>query len=819
MPQSPEFITAFAAARRAAIAVDFAHLNPEQREATLTTEGPLLILAGAGSGKTTVLINRIGNLIRYGRGSDCGDVPDFVDVDDLRFLEDYAANPTADARGRVRELCAVEPCEPWRVIAITFTNKAAGELKSRLEDMLGSTAREVWAMTFHSACVRILRRDIEKMGYGRDFIIYDSADSQSVMKRVMREVGIDEKQVTAKSVLGAISRAKDTGMLAADFADEANKGYDTMKKIIARCYIEYEKRLRDANALDFDDLILTAVRLLERDAECREYYQNRFRYVLVDEYQDTNSLQYKLASLIAGGRRNICVVGDDDQSIYKFRGATVENILGFERQYAGAEVVRLERNYRSTSPILQASNDVIQHNQSRHRKRLWTDRDAGDLPKLVTREDERDEARFVADTIIGGVADGGHWSDHVVLYRMNAQSNTFEYEFKRNNIPYKIYGGTGFFERAEVKDAMAYLCTVANPYDEAHLLRIVNTPTRGIGNTTLDVLGEMSMRTGEPLFELMRNAREHEELQKAADRLIRFVEMIDILRLVANAKPLDEFYDAMIEATGLIRALELKQTDENIARIENIRELKTNILNFMRENPNGNLAEFLTEIALYTDLDRDEDDPNHVAVMTMHSAKGLEFDTVFIVGAEDGIFPGTRAIGEPEEMEEERRLCYVAMTRAKRRLFFVNARRRMLFGRTEAHRTSCFVEEIDQTHLDRPTLPKFAGFDHFDADPETRGFAKPQYERRDTDFSRSVQIPQRKSASASRAKSAPITPSAPTVTFAVGDTVEHRAFGRGVIAAVTKTGGDALLDVDFDTAGRKRLMQKSASAYMTTINN
>jgi len=827
-----DFNKRFAAARRVAIARDFMHLNPEQREAVLKTEGPLLILAGAGSGKTTVLINRIANILQYGRGSDSDETPDFVTDDDLEALELYAATGDDSLRERARSLSIVDPCPPWRVIAITFTNKAAGELKSRLEDMLGAvSAREVWAMTFHSACVRMLRRDADRLGYGTNFVIYDTADSQSVLKRIIRDFGGDEKQFTPKLVHGRISHAKNEGIESREYAQEAEKGFDHTKKFIARCFAEYEKRCRAANAFDFDDLILQTVRLLRENEDVRLYYQQRFKYVLVDEYQDTNSIQYRLASLITNSDRNICVVGDDDQSIYKFRGATVENILGFEKQFKGTYVVRLERNYRSTSPILEAANDVISHNKSRHRKRLWTDTGSDVLPELVIREDERDEARFVAETIIDGVAAGSvSWRDHVVLYRMNAQSQTFEYEFKRHNIPYKIYGGTGFFDRAEVKDVIAYLCVIANPADDAHLLRIINTPARGIGDTTVDLLADTAAEAGVSIYDVIKNAEEHVILPRAMEKLGRFRALIEDLSECAAAKPLDEFYDELIEKTGLIRALEAKKNDENLTRIENIREVKSTVITFMRENPEGNLGDLLEQYALYTDLDRDTGAPDHVAVMTMHSAKGLEFDTVFIVGAEDGIFPGQRTIGEPEEMEEERRLCYVAMTRAKSKLFFVSTKRRMLFGRTTNNRTSSFVEEIDASHITRPKKTSiYAAFgpdyetvrdDWFDASRSTRGFARSRFSHEQQPFHPENRPPERRTPNQPK-KTASAQLDVAKQDFKVGDSVRHKAFGTGIVKAATPTGSpigsDILLEIEFDNVGTKRLMRNSVNAYMTKI--
>ncbi|MDD5937626.1 MAG: UvrD-helicase domain-containing protein, partial [Clostridiales bacterium] len=472
----------FCRARRAAIEGEFAHLNPEQRRAVLATEGPLLLLAGAGSGKTTVLINRVANLIKYGRGSDCDEVPGWVTEEDLAFLEDYAAHPAEAGKVRAERLCQVEPAVPWSILAITFTNKAAGELKERLERMLGPSAGDIWASTFHSACARILRRDIDRLGYSTSFTIYDTADSERVVKDILRDLNIDDKAFPPKSVLGYISRAKDAMQLAKDFAAECGKTGDYRLQRIAGIYTEYEKRLRSANALDFDDLIFQTVRLLRQDEEVRTYYQRKFRYVLVDEYQDTNNLQYQLASTLAGGYENFCVVGDDDQSIYRFRGATIENILSFENQYKGCRTIRLEQNYRSTGNILEAANAVIRNNQGRKGKELWTDHGDGDKVQLYTAMNQDDEAQYVAARILSGYSEGRHWKDFAILYRMNAQSRELEMAMKRNGIPYRIIGGTRFFDRAEVKDMLAYLCVINNPADDLRLQRIINNPPRGIGS-------------------------------------------------------------------------------------------------------------------------------------------------------------------------------------------------------------------------------------------------------------------------------------------------------------------------------------------------
>jgi DNA helicase-2/ATP-dependent DNA helicase PcrA len=808
------FTDRFIKARRSAIALDFSHLNDMQRQAVMTTEGPLLLLAGAGSGKTTVLINRIANLLRYGSGSDTDYVPEYFSQDDLNFLEEYVKHPSREWADRVRALCAVEPVEPWRMIAITFTNKAADELKARLERMLGPEANDVWAMTFHSACVRILRRDIDKLGYDRSFTIYDSSDSQSLMKRILKELELDDKTFPYRTVLNYISKAKDAMTTAEDFFASAQKSGDIRKKQIGRAYLEYTHRMKTANALDFDDLILFTVRLLTEHADVREYYQRKFRYVLIDEYQDTNNLQYLLASTLAGGHENICVVGDDDQSIYKFRGATIENILSFESQYKNARVIRLEQNYRSTCHILDAANDVISNNKGRKGKKLWTEKEEGDKLTLYVAPNEREEAQFVTSQIIADVAGGDKWDDHAVLYRMNAQSNQLEYAFKRSGVPYRIIGGTRFFDRAEVKDMLAYLCVISNPADDLRLMRIINNPPRGIGQVTLDTVQEIAATRNMPVYDVLKVSQNYGDLQKSAAKLHQFVNLIEDLRGQLEGLPLDSFYDYLLERTGYVRMLEAKATDENLTRIENVNELKTNIMSFIKETDGGTLFDFLNEIALYTDIDQYDRSADSVVMMTMHSAKGLEFPTVFIVGAEEGIFPGTRSIGEPEEMEEERRLCYVAMTRAKKKLFFTCARQRMIFGKTTAGKPSRFVEEVSSENIDKP-LP-FTHAVSYSFDDNGNG------ERRESGYRSGARLfnagkqdikpaPERQPL-----QNAPVS-AAPAASFSKGDVIKHKAFGRGLITDVQPTGGDALLEVAFDSVGTKRLMLKSAAAYMSKI--
>ena len=819
----------FCRLRRDAIALNYQNLNHQQCQAVLDTQGPLLLLAGAGSGKTTVLIHRVANLIRYGRGSDSPEVPEWVEPEDVEFLRAYVRRPDPAQANRADRLCALDPAPPWTILAITFTNKAAGELKERLERMLGPEARDVWAATFHSACVRILRRDIEKLGFPSSFTIYDTDDSQRVMKDCLKETGIDDKQFPPRSVLSAISRAKDQMQLSKDFALESRRSGDSRLERIAQLYTLYEKKLWEAGALDFDDIILHTVRLLEQDEQVRAYYQKKFRYVLVDEYQDTNNLQYRLTALLAGGWKNLCVVGDDDQSIYRFRGATIENILSFEKQYPECRTIRLEQNYRSTRTILTAANAVIRNNQGRKGKELWTAGENGELIQLYTAENENDEAQYVANVLLEDYRKGEPWNEHAILYRMNAQSNQLEVAFKRNGIPYRIIGGIRFFDRAEVKDMLAYLCVINNRQDDLRLRRIINNPPRGIGQATVDKAAAIAAREGLSLWEVISHPGDYEELKKSAARLGQFTDLIGQLSGLAGAMDLTEFYDQVVLRTGYGEMLKSKNDVESRTRLENVRELSTSIQNYLGEaEDTPSLAGFLDEIALYTDLDSHDPNEDAVVMMTMHSAKGLEFPVVFVVGMEEGIFPGTRCLGDPEEMEEERRLCYVALTRAKQRLYLTCAGRRMLFGRTNANLPSRFAEEIPPELMEQSGHSYHSRMsaweDDFDQRPRVTVFPRdqqPQWRRPEPPRPVGYYSPASSGASAGRGKPAAAAGSAggsaPAAGYAKGDLVDHKAFGRGMVLSVQKMGGDALLEIAFDKVGTKRMMLKSAGRNMKKV--
>ena len=798
-----QMLSRFVAARRSYIARQFSQLNPMQQEAVLTTDGPLLLLAGAGSGKTTVLINRIANLIRFGSASDSSLVPDTATEEDVMFLESLTDPISEYDRQRADYLCAVDPVAPWNIIAITFTNKAANELKDRLTAMLGPQGQDVWAMTFHSACCRILRRDAERIGLTQHFTIYDTTDSERIMRDIIRDMGLDDKTFPPKYVLSIISREKDKMTTPEKMIQRAEMTGDIRALHTARAYKTYQTRLKENNAVDFDDIILHTVRLLQENEDIRTYYQRKFRYCLVDEYQDTNHLQYLLTSLLAGGYENLCVVGDDDQSIYRFRGATIENILDFEKQYRGARVIRLEQNYRSTQSILNAANAVIAHNLGRKGKRLWTANGTGDLVTVYEASDEGTEANFVASRIISNRSKKIGLNEHAILYRTNAQSNALEYAFKRNGIPYKIIGGTRFFDRAEIKDMLAYLCVINNRADDLRLKRIINNPPRGLGTKTIETAERLSLAEGKALYDIVSDPYSYGPLEKPAMKLLQFTALIESLaELLDSGMSLPDFYDELLYRTGYAEMLELKPTEDNKTRLENVKELKSSILAYVENSEMPTLAGFLEEIALYTDIEQYNEGDEAVVMMTMHSAKGLEFPHVFLVGFEDGLFPGMRAIGDVEEMEEERRLCYVAITRAKETLTISHARQRMLYGRTNAAIASRFLREIPEELVVKKggytSAPRYSTFES-----ETN--------RRWNDYSAYTAKPAQPSYSIAS------TQKTTYLELNKGDMVHHAGFGKGMVLSVMKMGGDALLEIAFDQIGTKKLMAKTASAHMKKL--
>ena len=800
-----EFREKYIEARKKVVENDFAKLNPMQRKAVMATQGALLILAGAGSGKTTVLINRIANLLRYGKAGDSDEIPANASEDDIDVF----------LRGgdEARRLAALEPVEPWRILAITFTNKAAEELKTRLSAMLGEAGADVWASTFHSACVKILRRDAERLGFQSSFTIYDTADSQSLIKHILRDFDIDDKQFPPRSIQNEISRAKDEFCSPEEYYARAKASGDRYRLRIAEIYAEYSRRALAAGAMDFDDLIYYTVKLLNENEDVCQYWQRRFKYILIDEYQDTNKLQYMLASKLAEGWGNICVVGDDDQSIYRFRGATIENILQFENRYSDAVVIRLEQNYRSTQNILDAANAVISNNSERKGKNLWTANGAGEKVECRTVNDETGEAKYIVKKISEEYDRGRKrkLSDFAILYRMNAMSSPIEQELMRNSIPYRIIGGHKFYDRMEIKDAMAYLSVINNPSDKVRLMRIINTPKRGIGDTTVNNASQIADTLGVPLYEVFKTAENYELLKRSAVKLKSFTEMIDafISRLeeISPAELLAE----VLETTGYARSLKddpVKYED----RMENLNQLGANMTRYFEEDPEKTLGDFLEEVALMTDIDNYNQDADAVVLMTLHSAKGLEFPVVFMPGMEEGVFPGRQSMFSEAETEEERRLCYVGITRAKQKLYLTDAKQRMMYGSTNYNRPSRFLDEIPSDLLERSSDNPFFGHSSFSS------FGSGSGARDSSTFSaRSAQqgaysshsnnTVNRGFSGAGKSKSA----STVKLDFKPGDTVSHRVFGDGVVSRATPMGNDMLLEIAFQKVGTKKLMAKMAN--------
>ncbi len=774
--------TSFINAKQSALKKYFSRMNDMQQQAVFTVNGPLLVLAGAGSGKTTVIVNRIANMINFGNA--------FYDdsrngsSDDIDFLIDYANGKTDDF-DTLRDITAIEPVKPWNILAITFTNKAAGELKERLSAMLGEDALNITAATFHSACVRILRREIQCIGYSSDFTIYDSDDSQRMLKAIMAESDVSEKQFAPRAVLNEISMAKDKMLSPEDML--RNAGIDYRKKIIARLYSIYQTRMQTANALDFDDIILLTVKIFEQFPDVLEKYQKRYKYIMVDEYQDTNHVQFRLVSLLSKAHNNICVVGDDDQSIYKFRGANIENILGFENQFNGARVIRLEQNYRSTQTILDAANSVISHNAGRKDKSLWTEHEKGSPIYWYKAFDETDEANFIVKTISASFKKSGKYSNNAVLYRMNAQSNIIERCLVRAGIPYKVYGGIRFYDRKEIKDITAYMSFINNPSDMLRFRRIINEPKRGIGDATLALLEDMSRDLKISPLEIMHNAHEYGPLAKKATSLKNTAAIFDELIELAEVMPLDEFFDELLVKTGYAAYLK-SLGDEGAARLENVEELRSTIVSYMNETDDPSINEFLEEVALYTEADRDDGSEDRVTLMTVHSAKGLEFENVFITGLEDGIFPGSRSLDSEEDLEEERRLAYVAITRAKSRLYLTSAKQRLLYGQTQHNITSRFIREIGSELIEK----------HDNAAAKNTASSNTGSIAAVHSATLQQQLARNKIMSESAAH--------PFIEYSVGDRVTNKVFGEGTILSVTKTLNDAMLEVAFDKVGTKKVM-------------
>ncbi|HIZ20649.1 MAG TPA: UvrD-helicase domain-containing protein [Firmicutes bacterium] len=825
----PEWAQTFCRLRRQLMERDFSRMNDRQREAVFCTEGPLLILAGAGSGKTTVLVNRIANLVKYGKAYDSTATPPDVTPEEMALLEAAAEGTASPEQARqAAALCAVEPCEPWRILAITFTNKAAGELKERISRILGQeSGSEVQASTFHSFCARILRRDGERLGYSSHFTIYDTDDSRRLMKDCMKQLNIEEKTLGHKAILSEIGRAKD-GLLTPDEYKTA-AGYDARLRLVAEAYGLYQRRLKEADAMDFDDLLCQTVRLFQECPDVLQKYQRRFRYLMVDEYQDTNHAQYQFIGMLAAGSGNLCVVGDDDQSIYKFRGATIENILNFEHQFPGCAVIRLEQNYRSTGNILSAANAVIAKNQHRKGKTLWTENPDGNKLSLHTLDNEADEARFIADTIQDGVGEGRRYSDFAVLYRANAQHNVIEDALTESGVPYRIIGGHRFYDTKEVRDAMAYLRLLNNPDDEVALRRIINEPKRGIGDATVDKAAGIAAGLGVSVYEVIAHAADYPALSRAANKLRLFTDLMDRLREMAGDPEisLHLLYTTMLEATGYLAMWE-QAGPEEAGRVENLNELASSILRYEENSPEDfpELAGFLEEAALMTDVDNYDAGADSVVLMTMHAAKGLEFPVVFLPGFEDEIFPSMQSTFNPEELEEDRRLCYVAITRAKEKLYITNASSRMLYGSTSRNRPSRFLLDIPAEVVDGHTARSY------DAAYYAAGRTSVAHAgTTGGGFGRAVSVGRAEGGSVIGGSAFPAAGSArpldgggisagggaarcpsaaPPAHWKPGDLVSHKVFGAGKILSAVPMGNDTLLEIAFERVGTKKIMANFA---------
>lgn len=769
-------------------------LNAPQQDAITTINGPVSVLAGAGSGKTTAIVNRIAFMMQFGDAFYGESAP--LSAEEEAELKAYADGSKQPDANRLAELTAVNPVRGWNILAITFTNKAAAELKARLEGMLGEErAAEVWAATFHSACVRILRQHIDRLGYDTAFTIYDKDDSQRVIKACLEDpavsdpisgAGISEKAFPPKTLVNEISRAKDRLMTPEDMLAEAEGDFRRTK--IATVYAVYQERLKASNALDFDDIIALTVKLFRACPDVLEKYQNRCKYLLVDEYQDTNRAQYELIRLLSEGHGNLCVVGDDDQSIYKFRGATIENILSFEEQFPNCKVICLEQNYRSTKNILGAANSVIAHNENRKAKTLWTAGEDGDKIYWYKAQDQNDEASFIVDTVLDGVKSGGKYGDYAVLYRTHALSNSLERHLAQANVPYRIYGGLRFYDRKEVKDIVAYLCVIHNNNDLLRFSRIINEPKRSIGPQTLaDIMGIAGDLKISPI-EVLRTAGDYPVLQRKAASMRSIAKMFDQLTALSEELPLDQFYDVVLEKTGYAEMLKA-MGEEGEARLENVMELKTSIMNYLETTEEPSLNGFLEEISLYTDQDRADESQDAVTLMTIHAAKGLEYENVFLLGMEDGIFPNARCSDSQESLEEERRLAYVAITRAKKRLYVLSTNHRMLHGQTSRNFTSRFLKEIEPSYVEKHDSTVI-----------------PHSEMPDQPMTavHSITLQQQLAQAKQREKTVE------NLDFSAGDRVRHSVFGEGTVLSAESMAGDCLLEIAFEKVGTKKVLAKFA---------
>lgn len=799
-------------------------LNDRQKESVFTVNGPLLVIAGAGSGKTTVLVRRIAQIIKYGNAYADESVPEYITPEMLTAYEAALNFPPEAIKPILDDFITPTsaPCPPWSMLAITFTNKAANEIKERLTGMFDDpdVAKDIWAGTFHSVCMRILRRSAHVLGYKGELTIYDTDDTKKLVSQVMKDMNIDEKAFPIKTVAGEISRAKEKLLDPAAYAAEAKNSY--REKIYANIYEEYQKRLKDSGALDFDDIIMKTVELFDRDPETLRHFAGMFRYVCVDEYQDTNHAQFELCRRLASGHGNIMVVGDDDQSIYRFRGATIENILSFDSTYPAARVIKLEQNYRSTKTILEAANAVIGKNTGRRKKVLWTENDAGADIVLEECDNENGEARRIADTILKAVAEKKYtYRDFAVLYRVNAQSNAIERTFAKSAIPYRVCGGLRFMDRKEIRDVTAYLQVINNHSDRIRLRRIINEPKRKIGENTLAAVEAIADEQNISVFDVMKNAGEYAALSRAASVLIAFTDVIEKLTsMYSDGCPLDALVNNMLDLTGYRKMLEAAGEAEK-DRLDNVEEFISGVVEYMNNNEEPTLTGFLEENALVADVDKYDENADAVVMMTVHSAKGLEFPVAFLPGMEEGIFPGTQSLMDPAEMEEERRLAYVAITRAKKELVILHTNYRMLYGKTAHNSVSRFVQDIPAELIDDRTPVRYGA--GMSTDPYGDYADRPRtYISGGTAVGSSTERPRRNgsfvSAIPSRPRAAVETdkltvtrpvqaPAARTKeTFVPGDRVRHQAFGVGEVLSVKPMGSDCLYEVMFDSVGTKKLM-------------
>lgn len=794
----------FMKAKRALFEKYYSFLNGMQRKAVFSVNGPLLVLAGAGSGKTTVLVNRISHIIRYGNGYDAETLP--VSDDEIEALENALDLPREEMADILREY-AVDPCPPWGVLAITFTNKAAREICSRLESTLGEEANDIWAGTFHSVCLRILRRYGDRLGYNKSALtVYDTDDTKRLIQSILKELDIDEKTLPPKEIMRRISDFKNrlvTPEEAAEDAVAAAERNDFSATKIIRIYRIYQKRLMDANAVDFDDIIFKTVELLKFDDEVRDYYQKKFRYVCIDEYQDTNHAQFVLTTLLCGGYNNVMAVGDDDQSIYRFRGAVIENILNFDSEFPDVKLIKLEQNYRSTPEILGAANSVIRNNGGRKSKSLWTDRESGEKVTVKKLDNQTDEARFIADTVMDKViSEARRYSDFAVLCRINAQSAPIEIALTKSGIPYRMLCGMRFFERKEVKDIVCYLSVINNTNDDLRLKRIINEPKRKIGNTTVGNVERIAAAEGVSMYEIMKKVREYTALSTAAPQIERFVALIEKLRADSREISVAELTERVIIESGY-RQMLIDMGESETDRLENAEQLISNAAEYERDHPNGDLGSYLEQVALISDIDNYDTTADAVAVMTIHSAKGLEFPVVFVPGCEEGIFPGSRSVGDESELEEERRLAYVVITRAKDLLYMTHVRERLMFGQTQYNRVSRFIEEIDEEFKTEEGEEDF-GPSYCSPFGKRRAYSRGTDVFSDGIFKKRGSIDTVSYPAEKKEK----IQGKPSEFFSAGERVVHPKFGKGLILASTRLGADddVMYEVAFDDVGTKKLM-------------